>query len=164
MFGQHDGQRPGAFRAHRGDDGGGFSFGHPAHHLDEDIHVQRIENAGGQCLAVEQTGFDNVSNGAALQMQTCSTARSQQWTLGVSGAIVSANALCIDVDVAQYYGQGGKVQTWACNNSAQQTWALNNPGQITNWVYDASITTRGKLTSESIGPVGTTPLQTKRYY
>ncbi len=128
------------------------------------VNAGRLENPSGKCLAVEQTGFDSASNGTALQMQTCSTARSQQWTLGVSGAIVSANALCIDVDLAQYYGQGGKVQTWACNNSAQQTWAFNNPGQITNWVYDASITTRGKLTSESIGPVGTTPLQTKRYY
>ncbi len=128
------------------------------------VNAGRLENPSGKCLAVEQIGFDNVSNGTALQMQTCSTARSQQWTLGVSGAIVSANALCIDVDLAQYYGQGGKVQTWTCNNSTQQTWAFNNPGQITNWVYDASITTRGKLTSESIGPVGTTPLQTKRYY
>jgi len=72
------------------------------------------------------TGTTSVSAGAAVTIQDCTGAATQQWNANADGSITSAadTGLCLDASGAGT-GNGTSVDVWNCNGATNQAWKLS---------------------------------------
>jgi beta-glucanase (GH16 family) len=77
----------------------------------------RIAGLGGKCVDVTD---GNTANGTPVQLHTCNSTASQQWTVGSDGTI-RALGKCMDVTGAGI-ADGSKVQLYDCNGTNAQKW------------------------------------------
>ncbi len=92
-----------------------------------------LRAASGLCLGIHYR--DRSRDGGAVSVYHCNNQPLQNWRFevqpldtsqpGSAGPIVSRFGQCLDVHAPDAAVNGGRVQVWTCNGSAQQTWAYN---------------------------------------
>jgi hypothetical protein len=77
----------------------------------------------GRCLEVHR--FET-TNGAKLELDDCSRAPGEQWTLTAAGDLRGIGGKCLDLKDFNT-APGAAVQMWDCWGGANQKWALTTP-------------------------------------
>ncbi|MGX7825768.1 ThuA domain-containing protein [Actinokineospora sp. 24-640] len=88
--------------------------------------ARQIVGIGGKCVDVNGGAS---TDGAKVQLWTCSGQANQKWT--VSGSTISALGKCLDVNGGST-ADGAIVQLWTCNGTAAQNWTVQADGTIRN--------------------------------
>ncbi|WP_443073766.1 RICIN domain-containing protein [Streptomyces sp. NBC_01478] len=85
----------------------------------------KVHAAAGKCLEVQDAAK---TDGAAVQLNTCSTAAAQKWEIYGDDKglhLRNVNSLkCVDV-AGNNPANGTKIRQWTCNSSPAQTWEFN---------------------------------------
>ncbi|SES20150.1 alpha-galactosidase [Lentzea xinjiangensis] len=91
--------------------------------------TSRLRGAGSnRCLDVEN---GSTAAGAAVVIQDCHTAASQQWTSWANGEIRVFGDKCLDA-YDQGTANGTRVISWQCNGQANQRWTVQADGSVRN--------------------------------
>jgi O-glycosyl hydrolase len=101
-----------------------------------------VGSASGRCL-----GVPGGTTGTQLDIETCSGATTQEFTLNANGTITeNGGANCLDA-----YGQGTtagtKVDVWSCNGGANQVWELHPDGSVTSSTSGLCLDVTGQATA-----------------
>ncbi|GAA2551208.1 hypothetical protein GCM10010435_21780 [Winogradskya consettensis] len=87
-----------------------------------------ITGIGGKCVEVASA---STTNGAAIQINTCTSGSGQIWTTGNTDNSLKVLGKCMDVTSAST-ANGAKVQLYDCNGTAAQKWTAGSTGTLIN--------------------------------